>query len=1014
MSRPTNPRLRLARYGFTDVESVARLLGPRPDGLGLWDDAAQAPTDAAAGEVLTALGEAADPYLAARQLHRVEEAAARSGKEGPLTAMRQDPAVRTALAAVLGASVTLGDDLVADPGRWAVVRDLPGPLTPSWDPAAIDTPAALHTAYRSELLRIAAADLVGLCDVDTTMLRLSELADATLRTALRQAQVERGATPALAVIAMGKCGGRELNYVSDVDVIFVCATEADLIDAQVIAARMMQLCGQAAWQVDANLRPEGSQGPLVRTLASHLAYYQRWARTWEFQALLKARPAAGDLDLGARWLQALAPLVWSAAERPEAVADVRAMRRRIIEAVPAAEREREIKRGPGGLRDIEFAVQLLQLVHGRGDEEIRSGSTLDALAALTARGYVGRDDGIALGQAYRFLRTVEHRLQLQRLRRTHTVPDTRTEEGMVAMRWLAQALGYRGDPRRDAVEAFRADWITHASEVRRLHTKLVYRPLIDSVARVPGEALRLTPAAAQERLEILGFTDPPGALRHLEALTAGVSRYAAIQHTLLPVLLNELADSPEPDRGLLGYRQVSDALRTTPWYLRLLRDEGTVAVRLARLLGRSRYVTDLLMRDPEALRLLASDDELVARPLDSLLDGFRAAVDRHGYIGARGWRGGAGAAVLAVRALRRRELFRVACADLLGLATVRPGSGSSTRPGGPAAPEPSAAGANPTEPVLAVGQALSDITDATLAAALRAAVGRTKNDELPFAIIGMGRLGGAEMSYASDADVLFVYEPLAGMAEDAASAAALEIAEELRRLLSAPAPEPPLGVDAGLRPEGRQGPLVRSLAAYERYYTDWSKVWEAQALLRARYVCGSPTLAARFLEMADRFRYPAGGLTAEQVTEIRRIKARVDTERLPRGADPAMHAKLGRGGLADVEWAVQLLQLRHGHSLPGLRTTRTLDALEAARAAGLVSHVDAHALVQGWLLASAVRNALMLVRGRPSDQLPRQGTELAGVVRILRGSVEPGEFVDEYLRVTRRARAAAERVFLGT
>jgi glutamate-ammonia-ligase adenylyltransferase len=994
MTRSAGPSLRLARYGFTDVAAAARLLGPEPDGLRLWDEAEAAPVDAAAGEVLTALSEAADPSLALRQLHRIEEGARRNAVAGPLATMRTDPGLRSALVAVLGASITLGDELAAQPARWTVLRDLAFDPTDPFGGQPVDSPEALRVAHRNVLLRLAAADLTGVSDVDTTMRNLSALADATLAAGLRLAMAAHGTSPRLAVIAMGKCGGQELNYVSDVDVIFVCESDVDLADAQVVAADMMRICGQAAWPVDANLRPEGRRGPLVRTLAAHEAYYRRWARTWEFQALLKARPAAGDLDLGARWLAMVSPLVWQAAERPEAVEDVRAMRRRIIDNVRPEERDREVKLGPGGLRDIEFAVQLLQLVHGRGDERIRSGSTLEALAALTAHGYVGRADGTALGEAYRFLRTVEHRLQLQRMRRTHTVPDGRTPEGAEALRWLAHALGFRGDPRRDAVEAFQAEWLTHAQEVRRLHTKLVYRPLVEAVARVPADGLRLTPEAASRRLEVLGFVDPAGALRHLEALIGGVSRYASIQHTLLPVLLNELADAPAPDRGLLAYRQVSDALRGTPWFLRLLRDEGAVALRLARLLGLSRYVTDLLVRDPEALRLLADDAELVPRSLESLVEGMTAAVDRHGYVGQQGWRGGAGVAVQTVRALRRRELFRIACADLLGLL------GDSADP--------------TTESVVRVGQALADLTDATLGAALRAATGRVQAYDLPFTIIGMGRLGGAEMSYSSDADVLFVYDPPPGMAEDAASALAHALAEELRRLLATPAPEPPLGIDADLRPEGRQGPLVRSLAAYERYYTSWSKIWEAQALLRARYVAGDRALAERFLALADRVRYPEGGLTPEQVTEIRRIKARVDTERLPRGADPATHAKLGRGGLADVEWAVQLLQLRHGHRIEGLRTTRTLDALAAARDAGLVSTMDAVFLSRGWVMASAVRNALMLVRGRASDQLPRQGADLAGVARALHRppSIEPGEFLDEYLRTARRARAAAERVFL--
>jgi glutamate-ammonia-ligase adenylyltransferase len=990
--------LRLARYGFTDAVAAARLLGPGPVGLGLWDEAEHVPLSPEAGDVIVALGEAADPDLALRQLHRVEERARLSTADAPLAAMLAGQAVRSALAAVLGASVALGDDLAADPLRWTAVRDLAFGPTIAFDAPAVDSPSTLRVAHRTALLRIAAADLTAVIDVETAMRNLSMLADATLAGALRLAQAECGASPRLAVIAMGKCGGRELNYVSDVDVIFVCGSDADLQDAQAVAARLMAICGQAAWQVDANLRPEGSQGPLVRTFAAHEAYYRRWARTWEFQALLKARPAAGDLALGARWLAMVTPLIWQAAERPEAVEDVRAMRRRIVDSVRPEEREREIKLGPGGLRDIEFAVQLLQLVHGRGDENLRSGSTLDALSALTSRGYVGREDGVALGQAYRFLRAVEHRLQLQRLRRTHTVPDGRTSEGATALRWLAQALGFRGDPRRDAVEAFQAEWLTHAHEVRRLHTKLVYRPLVEAVARVPSAGLRLTPQAAGSRLEILGFTDPAGALRHLEALTAGVSRYAAIQHTLLPVLLDELADAPEPDRGLLGYRQVSDVLRGTPWFLRLLRDEGAVTMRLARLLGLSRYVTDLLVRDPEALRLLADDAELVPRPQESLVDTMTAAVDRHGYVGERGWRGGAGVAVLTVRALRRRELFRIACADLLGLVCT-----DTT-----AWPEIAAAN------VVAVGQALSDVTDATLGAALRASVGRSRAYDLPFAVIAMGRLGGTEVSYSSDADVLFVYEPMPDRSESDSAALAQGVAEELRRLLATPAPEPALGVDVDLRPEGRQGPLVMSLAGYERYYAGRSRIWEAQALLRARYLAGDPVLADRFLAVVDAVRYPAGGPAADQVTEIRRIKARVDAERLPRGADPATHAKLGRGGLADVEWAVQLVQLRHGYQVAGLRTTRTLDALAAARDAGLVSPLDATFLARGWVMASQVRNALMLVRGRASDQLPRQGVELAGVARALGRppSVAPGEFLDEYLRTARRARVAAQRVFL--
>ncbi|MEV6493352.1 bifunctional [glutamine synthetase] adenylyltransferase/[glutamine synthetase]-adenylyl-L-tyrosine phosphorylase, partial [Actinoplanes sp. NPDC051633] len=555
MTRPS----RLARYGFADNGvKAADLLGA--EGLRLWDDEAQGPVDTAAAELLHALSKAADPTLTMRQLHRLvesaERAAARAKQDGAaeaiLGALAEDVGLRRRLVAVLGASSALGDHLVANPGEWRVLATGRTGLPPNADghlefgdpvgDSASDqggggtsdgppTVPALRRAYRASLLRIAAADLTGGRGLEPTMSALSRLADETLSAAYSMAVAGLKTPPSLAVVAMGKCGGYELNYVSDVDVIFVTRDDEGLNAATTVAARLIEICGQVAWQVDASLRPEGSRGPLVRTLASHQAYYRRWARTWEFQALLKARPAAGDKDLATEWIDDLAPLVWHAAERPEAVADVRDMRRKIIENVAPDKVDREVKRGPGGLRDIEFAVQLLQLVHGRIDETLREPGTLPALRALVAGGYVGRQDGETLLRGYRFLRSIEHRLQLQNLKRTHTVPDDPDNE-----RWLAAALGYVALPGRDAVEAFRSDWVGHAAQVRRLHVKLLYQPLLEAVARVPAEALRMTPESAGKRLEVLGFEDPAGALRHLQALTGGVTRTAAIQRTLLPML----------------------------------------------------------------------------------------------------------------------------------------------------------------------------------------------------------------------------------------------------------------------------------------------------------------------------------------------------------------------------------------------------------------------------------------------------------------------------------------------
>ncbi len=436
---------------------------------------------------------------------------------------------------------------------------------------------------------------------------------------------------------MGKCGGRELNYASDVNVIFVAAPPADAAEGSTepalrtatrLAAGLIRVCSQstaegALFPVDPNLRPEGRDGPLVRTVASHRVYYERWAKTWEFQALLKARPVAGDLELGQDYLAAVGPMVWQAAQRPNFVEDVQAMRRRVIGSLAPGEAGRQLKLGPGGLRDIEFAVQLLQLVHGRTDETLRDRGTLTALADLARGGYVGREDAASMAAAYRFLRGVEHLLQLRQLRRTHTLPDD-----PAALRYLGRALRRartrngaippappsRNDPAADLM----AQWREHAREARRLHEKLFYRPLLDAVAKLPADAVRLTREAARARLEALGYLDPGGALRHIKALTSGVSRRAAIQRTLLPVMLEWFAAAAQPDAGLLAFRQVSDTLGDSPWYLRLLRDDTNVARRMARLLASSRYATDLLMRAPETVALLGSDEQLTPRPAAAL------------------------------------------------------------------------------------------------------------------------------------------------------------------------------------------------------------------------------------------------------------------------------------------------------------------------------------------------------------------------------------------------------------
>ena len=526
----------------------------------------------------------------------------------------------------------------------------------------------------------------------------------------------------------------------------------------------------------------------MRTLSSHLAYYQRWAKTWEFQALLKARPVAGDLELGEEYVDAVAPLVWQAAERENFVADVQKMRRRVVDNIPAAEVDRELKLGPGGLRDVEFAVQLLQLVHGRSDASLRSGTTLDALRALAAGGYVGRADAAQLDDAYRFLRV--HGAPHPAVPAAAHPPRPRGRGRPAAPRPLARAAHRPGRRAEPGVEAARVRGAAAAREAllpAAARRRRPARPRRDPAQRRGGRGSGWTPS---------GTPIPAAALRHLEALASGVTRKAAIQRTLLPVLLGWFADSADPDAGLLDFRKVSDALGKTPWYLRLLRDEGAAAENLARVLSAGRLAPDLLLRAPEAVALLGDAARACEpRGRDQLEQEILAAVGRADTARAGGRRGPRGAPPGAVPYRRRRHRSaRTAPRTAPPRRTrARSSTGSAAR--------------SPTS------------TPATLAGALRAAVRERWGDTLPtrFAVIGMGRFGGHELGYGSDADVLFVHEPREGVDEQEAARAANAVVAEMRRLLQLPTRRPaaahrrrpaPGGQD---RPAGPHADLLRGV-----------------------------------------------------------------------------------------------------------------------------------------------------------------------------------------------------------
>ena len=493
---------RLARLGVTDAQRAGAALM----GVGWWSL-----------DLLDEVGAAADPGQVVRTALDLQ--AADPQRMGAVAA---DARAWRRFAQTTGVSLALAEHLVRHPEHLEILfEDSPPPGAQALRAQIVDAASgmgagaadALRVAYRAAVLRIAIADVVHGAPFELTALRLSELADAVLSGALAAAheQLPDSAPQArLAIIGMGKCGGRELNYISDVDVIFV-AEPAEGVEesealrtATTLASTVMRLCSQptaegSIWEVDANLRPEGRAGALVRTLRSHVGYYERWAKTWEFQALLKARAVAGDEELGAAYIDAVLPFVWSAANRSGFVTETQQMRQRVERNVPAKDADRQLKLGRGGLRDVEFSVQLLQLVHGRSDVMLRSPTTLTALESLATWGYVGREDASGLAGAYRFLRTLEHRIQMHRMVRSHVVP--REDEDL---RRLGRSMGFMADPGKELVEA----WQRRAHEVRRIHEKLFYRPLLDAVARLDSGQARLTPAGGPRAPRRPGLPGP--------------------------------------------------------------------------------------------------------------------------------------------------------------------------------------------------------------------------------------------------------------------------------------------------------------------------------------------------------------------------------------------------------------------------------------------------------------------------------------------------------------------------
>lgn len=875
---------------------------------------------------------------------------------------------------------------------------------------------ALRKTYRKQLSAIMAQDATANDPIEIQpriSTELSDLADAALEGALAIArhEVDGSEHVRFAIIGMGKLGAQELNYVSDVDLIYVVepadadtngmtlsrvGTKMATTLQRVCQSVIMGVAEPTLWQIDGGLRPEGKDGPLVRRLESHEAYYEQWAENWEFQALLKARPVAGDSDLGQAYMSMTRPFVWTASKRDNFVYDCQQMRKRVEDLIPNPLKDREIKLGRGGLRDVEFTVQMLQLVHGRSDEALRTSSTLESLRALAEGGYVSRKQAKKLSWDYRFERVLEHRQQMWALKRTHLFPDLgKANAGglerkrditidelnqNLELRRLARAFHLHPEELVNKYDETRR-------EVRHLHMDIYYRPMLPINAGLDDEQVELSTKATQERFESIGFADADAAMRHVTALTAGISRAAKINRILLPAVLQWLGEGQNPDMGLLNWRKLEENFGSESEYLGFLRDSPSAARRLCHVLSNSRFLGDALNKSIESVTWLGNDESLQPRSRESLNIQTKATLERNA--------GNINDFANSIRAMRRHEIERIGLAWMSGVIDD----------------EASLAG-------------MTDVYDAAIEASLQWAIQHRINDmqleQAPtaIAIIGMGRYGGREVNFSSDADVIIIYRPAEGADDTQANLFARKVQEDLRAILQGPTTfEPKIELDMDLRPEGKNGPLVRSYASCEEYYRSWASTWEHQALLRARYAAGDAALAEDFLmNIADPLRYPKIDLTETQISEIRKLKARMEAERLPRGVRRDRHLKLGKGGLSDVEWTIQLLQLQHAGDNANLRVNGTLQALDELEHRKLISAGDAVVLRKAWRMCTAARNGSYLWSGRvnQADILPDDSYSLGGIAVYLGYDANRGQhFENDLLAVIRKARDVTERLFYG-
>jgi glutamate-ammonia-ligase adenylyltransferase len=844
---------------------------------------------------------------------------------------------------------------------------------------------------RRETLRIGARDLIGLATVEETTLELSNLADVCLQAVFEIAleslrakfKLPVQAEPAarrFAIIGMGKLGGQELNYSSDVDVIFVYGEEGSLtptISHHLFFTKLAEEIIHAVsttgeegtiFRIDLRLRPEGATGPLVRSLESCENYYAEWGETWERMAMVKARPVAGDPALGEEFLQMVQPFVYARHTGENIIQQMAVLKQRIEQEIVTDGRlTRHVKLGIGGIREIEFIVQSFQVLRGARMPMLRERTTLRALPLLVKARMLSEEEAATLAGAYRFLRNVEHRLQMEMELQTHTIPDEKH-----ALYRLARSLGFK------TVERFLATEQAHTTAVRSIYQSV----LADAGQGATVSAERqLDPEKLPETLRRVGFVDVPGAVKIVDGLLHGSGFVHVSQRTkelfarLFPLLMDWAGKVADPDAALLRFEQFVSAYGSRGLLYDLLVRNAKLVEMLMRLGDASKFFSDTMAHQPElfdevCLGVALTETKTIHRLHEELVALSMSRSETRSDDEA--------SPMEIARRWKRAEMLRIGIEDVMGLADLE-----------------------------RVQLEITSLAGACLRFLLEQARRELKLMKFPFVIIGMGKFGGQELGYGADLDVLFV-----GGKGDQGQTRASKLATKVIDFMSRQTAEGTLfAVDARLRPDGGKGPLASSLEAHRDYYVKRAQLWERQALTKARFVAGDENLGRCFMQMVHEAVY-ARGLTDKEVAEIRAMRHRIETERGDQ-THAEMEFKTGLGGLIDVEFIIQTLQLRHGHAHPQLRTAHTLAALNRLTALGVVDESQSAQLRAHYLFLRRIESVLRRMENVSVSRLPTDEREQARLAKRL-GFASRDDFLGTYRLATERIRQMYDHLLLPT